>query len=136
MKDLKHLFDVLEKVLSDPTNRGPPNTPIFQHDSQPGPDVVQLKQLLVKVTRNGFPSVETFKETQPSQPFFASNEQEENVQAAEEIGFQRPVCTTQDDLKSFQKWAWTPEFKIVVETYEPPDNPLPNHLPSLFSENG
>lgn len=46
-EDLKHLFEVLEKVLFGLTNREPPNTRVFQHRSPPGPDMVQLKQLLM-----------------------------------------------------------------------------------------
>lgn len=41
-----HLFNVLAKVLSDLTNREPPNTPVAQIQCLPGPDAVRLKQLL------------------------------------------------------------------------------------------
>ncbi|QQK42945.1 AAA+ ATPase domain [Penicillium digitatum] len=57
-KDPKHLFGVLKKVLFDLTNRNPPNTPVFQDHSQPGPDIVQLKQLLEKVIRKRHYSAE------------------------------------------------------------------------------
>ncbi|KAJ6004567.1 ATPase AAA-type core [Penicillium canescens] len=120
-KDLKQLFDVLEKVLSDLSNREPPNTPVFQQHSQPGPDMVQLKQLLAKLIHDGYPSVETIEATKPAQSCVASNEQEENAQVAEAIDLESPISTTPDDFKSFEKWAShasTPQFKTVVETWD------------------
>lgn len=33
----------------------PPNTPVFQHHSRPGPDIDQLEQLLVKLIQDGYP---------------------------------------------------------------------------------
>jgi hypothetical protein len=54
----------------------------------------------------------------------ANNKQEEVIQVADELDLDSPICTTPDDFKSFKKWAATPQFKTVVETYEPP-TPLP-----------
>ncbi|EKV12768.1 hypothetical protein PDIG_42040 [Penicillium digitatum PHI26] len=110
VEDLKHLFDVLEKVLFDLTNRDPPNTPVFQDHSPPGPDMVQLKQLLEKVIRKGYSSAE------PSQSCFFSNEKAEKVQAADGLDLESPICTTPDGFKSFEKWASKSQFKTVVET--------------------
>lgn len=115
MEDPKHLFEVLKKVLSDLTNREPPNTPVYQLDSQPGPDMVQLKQLLLKLIRDGYPSVETIQATKPAQPCSNNNEQKENVRAADAIVLESPISTTPDDFKSFEKWASTPQFKTVAE---------------------
>lgn len=119
MEDLKHLFGVfLEKALLDLTNKGPPNTPVCQDQSPADLNVVRLKQLLVKLTRNSYPSVETIEATQPAQSCFASNEQDENAQAVE-VDLESPISTTSDDFKSFEKWASrgsTPQFKKIVET--------------------
>jgi hypothetical protein len=108
-KDLQHLFDVLEGLQPNHTKREPPNeppsTPVFQHHSQLGPDIVQLKQLLVKLIHDGYPSVRPCEATESAQTCFAGNEQEENVQAAELIDLQAPIGTTPDDFKAFEKWA-------------------------------
>jgi hypothetical protein len=120
VEDLKHLFDVLEKVLFD---REPPNTHVFQDHSQPGPDMVQLKQLLVDVIRKGYPLAEppvSNKPSGPSQSCFSSDEQAEKVQTADGLDLESPICTTPDDFKSFEKWASKSQFKTVMETYEPP----------------
>lgn len=93
MKDLKHLFDVLEKVLPDLTNQEPPNIPVFQGQFQPGPNMVQLQQLLVKLIDDGYSSVGPSVVTEPAQSCLASNEQEEVVQVADEIDLNRPICT-------------------------------------------
>jgi hypothetical protein len=61
-------------------------------------DMVRLKQLLVKVTRN------------------ESNKQVEDVQVANKIDLDSPICTTPNDS--------TPQYKTVVGQYEPP-TPLP-----------
>ncbi|OQD67117.1 hypothetical protein PENDEC_c046G00242 [Penicillium decumbens] len=95
VKDLKQLYKVLEKVLLNLANTEIANAPVFQDHSQPGPDVVLLKQLLVKLTD-------------------ASNEQEENV----EIDLKIPICTTPEDFKSFEKWASKSQFKTVLETWD------------------
>ncbi|OQE69864.1 hypothetical protein PENNAL_c0126G04017 [Penicillium nalgiovense] len=119
VEDLKHLFDVLEKVLFDLTNRDPPNTPVFQDHSQPGPDMVQLKQQLVKVIRKGYSSAEpplANEPSEPSQSCFSSNEQAEKVQAEDDL--ESPICTTPDDFKSFEKWASKSQFKTVMETWD------------------
>ncbi|KAK9847085.1 AAA+ ATPase domain [Penicillium brevicompactum] len=118
VEDLKHLF---ESVLLSLTNREPPNTPVFQDHSQPGPDMVQLKQLLVKVIREGYSSAEppvANKPPEPSQPCFSSDEQAENAQTANEIDLEIPICTTPDDFKSFEKWASKSQFKTIVETWD------------------
>ncbi|CAG7995208.1 unnamed protein product [Penicillium salamii] len=112
VEDLKHLFDVLEKVLFNLTNREPPNTPVFQNHSKPGPDMVQLKQLLEKVIRKGYASAE------PSQSPFSSNEQAEKAQAEDGLDLGSPICTTPDDFKSFEKWASKSHFKTVLETWD------------------
>ncbi|KAJ6039290.1 uncharacterized protein N7446_014038 [Penicillium canescens] len=118
VEDLKYLF---ESVLLSLTNREPPNTPVFQDHSQPGPDMVQLKQLLVKVIRKGYSSAEppvANEPSEPSQPCFSSDEQAENAQAADEIDLEIPICTTPDDFKSFEKWASKSQFKTIVETWD------------------
>ena len=126
LNDLKHLFDVfLEKALLDLTSEDPPNTPVFRDQSPAGLDVVRLKQLLVKLIRDSYPSVETIKATQPAQSCFASNEEDENAQATQAVGvdLESPISTTPDDFKSFEKWASrgpTPQFQKIMETYEPP----------------
>lgn len=117
LNDLKHLFGVfLEKALLDLTNPEPPNTPVSQHQSPAGPDMVQLKQLLAKLIRNERASVGPFVTPDPAQSGLANNE--EVVQVVDQIDLDRPICTTPDDFKSFEKWASTPSFKTVVETYE------------------
>ncbi|KAJ5277642.1 hypothetical protein N7524_003795 [Penicillium chrysogenum] len=118
VEDLKYLF---ESVLLSLTNREPPNTPVFQDHSQPGPDMVQLKQLLVKVIRKGYSSAEppvANEPSEPSQPCFSSDEQAENAQVADEIDLEIPICTTPDDFKSFEKWASKSQFKTIVETWD------------------
>jgi hypothetical protein len=125
VKDLKHLFGVfLEKTLLDLTNKEPPNTPVSQDQSPSSPDMVQLKQMLVKLTLDECASAELSMATKPAQSCPASNNQEKGVQVADGIDLDSPICTTPDDYKSFEKWASTPQFKTVVETYEPP-TPLP-----------
>ncbi|PYH92245.1 hypothetical protein BO71DRAFT_411173 [Aspergillus ellipticus CBS 707.79] len=52
VKDLRHLFDVLEKVLAD--LKAPPNTPVFQGNPQQEPDMVKLGQLLKKFNRDRY----------------------------------------------------------------------------------
>lgn len=116
-----HLVDVLAKVLSDLTNREPPNTPVTQNLCPSGPDVVRLKQLLERA------SVELSQETEQSQSCFPSNEQAENVQVADGLDLERPICTTPDDFKRFEKWASKSQFKTVLETYGPLP-PLPFSL--------
>jgi hypothetical protein len=124
VKDLKHLLGVVfEKVLLDSTNREPPSTPVSQDRSTSGLDMVQLKQLLVKLTLDECASAELSLATKPARPCSASNKQEV-VQVADGLDLDSPICTTPDDFKSFETWASTHQFKTVVETYEPPA-PLP-----------
>jgi hypothetical protein len=112
VKDLKHLFGVfLEKVL-DLTGQEPPNTPVSEDQSPLSPDVVG--QLLECA------SAELSSATEPAQSCPASNEQEDGVLVADETDLNSPICTTPDDFKSFEKWASTPQFKTVLETYESP----------------
>lgn len=119
LKDLKHLFGVfLEKTLLDLTNKEPPNTPVSQGHFPPGPNMIRLKQLLVKLTCDECASAELFVATEPAQSCPASNKQE-GVRVTDEIDLDSPICTTPDDFKSFEKWASTPQFKTVLETYEP-----------------
>lgn len=125
MKDLKHLFGVfLQKTLLDLTNQEPPNTPVSQQQPPTGPDMVRLKQMLVKLTSDEYASAKMSVATGPAQACPANNKQEEGVQVADAIDLDSPICTTPDDFKSFEKWASTPQFKTVVETYEPPTPPL------------
>ncbi|KAJ5230999.1 hypothetical protein N7489_011707 [Penicillium chrysogenum] len=93
VKDLKHLFD---------------------DHSQPGLDMVQLNQLLVKVIRKGYSSAEsplTNEPSEPSQSCFSSNEQAEKVQTADGLDPESPICTTTDNFKSYEKWASKSQFK-------------------------
>lgn len=106
-----HLFDVLAKVLSDLTNREPPNTPVTQDQCPPGPDVVRLKQLLERA------SAELSQATEPLQSCFPSNEHAKKV--ADALDLESPISTTPDDFKRFEKWASKSQFKTVLETYEP-----------------
>ncbi|CRL27366.1 unnamed protein product [Penicillium camemberti] len=83
VKDLKHLFDVF-----------------LEKDQSPAaPDIIRLKQLLVKFTSDEFASVGPFA-------------------AADEIDLNRSICTTPDNFKSFEKWASASQFKTVVETWD------------------
>jgi hypothetical protein len=121
LNDLKHLFGVfLEKAMLDLTNQEPPNTPVSQDQSLAAPDMIRLKQLLVKLTSDECAPVGPFVTTYPAQSGLANNEQEEVVQLAHEIDLNRPICTTPDDFKSFEKWASTSQYKTVMETYELP----------------
>lgn len=112
--------------LSELTNCEPPNTPntpVLQHYSQSGPDVVQLKQLLMKLFHDEYSSAKSLAASKPIQPCLATNEQEENVRVLSGIDLNRPICTSPDNLKSFETWAShasTPQFKTVVEKYELP----------------
>lgn len=121
-KDLMHLVDVLAKVLlSDLTNREPPNTSVTRSQCPHGPDVGRLKQLLEHT------SVELCQATEPSQSYFPSNEQAEKPQVADGLDLESPICTTPDDFKRFEKWASKSQFKTVLETYGPLP-PLPFSL--------
>lgn len=121
VKDLKHLFDVLEKVLSD--LKAPPNTPVFQETSQPGPDMVQLGQLLKKLNRDRLcPEVIV-----PSLRCPVSNERDVIDPVADGADCSPVICTTPDDFKSFEKWASKSQIKTVFETYES-QPPLPFSL--------
>jgi hypothetical protein len=118
VNDLKHLFGVfLENVLFDLTNQEPPNTPVSQDESHPVLDMVRLKQLMVKLSHDECASAELSLATKPGQSGLADNEQEEVVQVADEIDLNRPICTTPDDFKSFEKWASASQFKTIVERY-------------------
>ena len=123
VKDLKHLFGVfLEKALLDLTNKEPPNTSVSQDESPPGPVMVQLKQLLVKLIHNEYASAELPAAIDTAQSCLESNKQED-IQVADGIALSSPICTAPDDFKSFAKWASTPQFKTVVETYGSPTHP-------------
>ena len=68
LNDLKHLFGVfLEKALLDLTNQEPPNTPVSQDQSPAAPDMIRLKQLLVKLTSDECASVGPFVTTNLAQ---------------------------------------------------------------------
>ncbi|KAJ6035289.1 uncharacterized protein N7446_010049 [Penicillium canescens] len=102
---LKHLFGVfLEKALQEH-----PSTPASQNQSPPGPDMV--RQLLECA------SAELSMVTKPDQSSSASNERG-NVPGPDGFDLKHPICTTPDDFKSFEKWASTPQFKTVVETWD------------------
>lgn len=118
VKDLKYLFDVLERVLPDLTNREPPNSPVFHGNFQADPDMAQLKLLMGKLTYGGCASAELSMAAKSSQSCPASNEQEDGTPVADESDLKHPISTTPDDFKLFEKWAATPSFKTVVETYE------------------
>ncbi|KAJ6130396.1 hypothetical protein N7512_003176 [Penicillium capsulatum] len=80
----------------------------------------ELKQLLVKVIRDEYSSTGSViaNKSAESSP---SNEREKRAQVVDEVDevdLKSPICTTPDDFKSFEKWAATPEFKIVVETWD------------------
>lgn len=120
VRDLKHLFGVfLQKTLLDLPIQKPPNTPISQDQPPPGPDMVRLKQLLVKLTRDERAPAEHSVAVKHVQSCPASDKQE-GVQVANGVDFDSSICTTPDDFKSFEKWASTPQLKMVVEMYEPP----------------
>lgn len=118
MKDVKHFFAVFLEKMSDLANQEPPNTPVSWDQSPAAPDMIRLKQLLVKLTSDECASVGPFAATDPAQSGLANNEQEEVAQAVDEIDLNRSICTTPDDFKSFEKWASASQFKTVVETYE------------------
>ena len=118
VKALKHLFGVvLEKMLLYLTDREPPNTPVSQDQSPSGLDMLQLKKLLVKLTHDELSLAELSVASKPTKTCSATNKQE-NVPAPDGFDLQNHICTPPDDFKSFEKWASTPQFKTVVETYE------------------
>ena len=108
-ENLKHLFHVLKKVLSDLTYREPLNTPVALDQCPPGPDVVRLKQLLECA------SAELSQAAEPSQSCFPGNKQAEKVQIADALDTPvsqdqspvdlDPIRTTSDDYESFKEWA-------------------------------
>ncbi|KAJ5654994.1 ATPaseAAA-typecore [Penicillium lividum] len=101
VKDLKHLFNVLEKVLYD--LKAPPSTPVFQENPQPGPDMVQLEQLLKKFNCGRHcPEL-----VAPSLHCPVSNEQDVIDPVADDAEHSPVICTTPNDYKSFEKWAST-----------------------------
>lgn len=107
VKDLKHLFDVLGKVLADV--KAPPNTPVFQENSQPKPDMVQLGQLLKKFNRDRhYPEVVV-----SSLRCSVSNEQDMVDPVVDDADRSPVICTTPDDYKSFEKWASTKQDNPV-----------------------
>lgn len=104
LKDLMLLFGkFLENALLDLADQEPPNTPVSQDQSPPGLDMVRLKQLMVKLTHNECRSAKPSLATKPVRSSSASNEQQENVQAIDEIDIESQICTTPDDFKSFEK---------------------------------
>ncbi|KAJ6019838.1 hypothetical protein N7522_000546 [Penicillium canescens] len=119
VEDLQHLFGVfLETALLELTSGEPPNTPVSQDQSPYGPDMVRLKKLLVKLTRDECASAELSVAAKPTQACLASSEKKEGVRVANETDLDSPICTTPDDFKSFEKWASTPHFKTVLETWD------------------
>ncbi|KAJ5873293.1 ATPase AAA-type core [Penicillium solitum] len=118
VKDLKHLFDVFLEKVFDLANQEPPNTPVSQDQSPAAPDMIRLKQLLVKFTSDECASVGPFAATDPAQSGLANNEQEEVTQVVDEIDLNRSIRTTPDDFNLFEKWASASQFKTVVETWD------------------
>ncbi|KAI2758257.1 hypothetical protein DTO006G1_6773 [Penicillium roqueforti] len=119
LKDLMLLFgEFLENALLDLADQEPPNTPVSQDQSPPGLDMVRLKQLMVKLTHDECGSAEPSLATKPVRSSSASNEQQENVQAIDEIDIESQICTTPDDFKLFEKWALKSQFKTVVEVWD------------------
>lgn len=110
VKDLKHLFGVLEKVLPDLQPRTSKHS-CLSESFPTRPDMVQLKQLLVKLIEDGYTSVGPFVATKPALSYFASNELEKDVQATNVIDLKRPIYTTPSDFISFEKWASAPNSK-------------------------
>lgn len=115
VKDLKHLFDVLLQKVLDSTDKTPQNTPVLQDQSSPGLD--QVRQALDCV------SAELSVATKLTRSSLVRDEREE-APRQDEVDLKHPICTTPEDFQSFEKWA-SPQFKTVVETYEPP-------IPFLF----
>ncbi|KAJ5938337.1 hypothetical protein N7466_001471 [Penicillium verhagenii] len=119
VKDLMHLLSVfLENALPDLTDQEPPSTPVSQDQSPQGLDIVRLKQLMAKVSHTEGHSAESSLVTKPTQSFPESNEQQKNVSRPDVFDLNSPICTTPDDFKSFEKWTATPEFKMVMETWD------------------
>ena len=116
MRDLKHLSNVLEEVLSSLTERGPPTTPVLLDHFPAEPDMARLEQSLMRLIRGAY-SVEPDEAYEPAQAYFAGNGREESLQEAEHNGLSRPICITPKDFKSFEKWASTPQSIAVMETY-------------------
>lgn len=108
VKDLKHLFDVLLEKVFDFTNQEPPNAPVPQDQSPPGLD--KVRQVLDCV------SAELAVATKHAQSASASDERE-NVPGPDGFDLKHPICTTPEDIQSFEKWASTPQFKTLKETY-------------------
>ncbi|CAG7985873.1 unnamed protein product [Penicillium salamii] len=124
LKDLMHLFgEFLENALLDLTDQEPPNTPISQDQPPPGLDMVRLKQLLVKLPRGEFASVQHSVATEPAQSCFSGKEQAEH-QAADGYDLESPISTTADDFKSFGKWASKSQFKTPANTRLPSQQTL------------
>ena len=107
MEILKLLFNVLGKVLPD--LKEPPSTPVFPENPQPGPDLVQLGQLLQKFNRDRhFPAAVV-----PTLCCSVSNEQSVINAVADDTDLGSPICTTPDDFKTFEKWASTRQDDTV-----------------------
>lgn len=106
VKDLKHLFGVFLEKVFDLTNQAPPNTPVSQDQSPPD----MVRQVLECA------SAELSMANKPAQSSSANDEQE-NVRGPDGLDLKRPICTTPEDFQSFEKWASTPQFKTVKETY-------------------
>ncbi|KAL2812908.1 P-loop containing nucleoside triphosphate hydrolase protein [Aspergillus cavernicola] len=82
------------------------------------PDYRIILEKWEKLIDEGHSSVGPAVAIKPAQPPCASKEQEENVQAVDEIDLKSPICTTPEDSKSFEKCASTPKFKTVVEIWD------------------
>ncbi|RAK94951.1 P-loop containing nucleoside triphosphate hydrolase protein [Aspergillus ibericus CBS 121593] len=93
-----------------------PTTPVCSSGpSTPPLDADELQKQLVKITRDGWPSVELSMAMKPDRSSSASNEQD-GIQVG--IDLEHPIHTTPDDFKLFREWASICSFKTVVETWD------------------
>ncbi|KAI9035001.1 uncharacterized protein KD926_004828 [Aspergillus affinis] len=93
VRDLQYQFGVfLEKALLDITIYAPPNTPVSQDQVPAGPDMVQLKQLLAKLTFDEYPPIE-----------LSSDELavEERLQVADGIDLNNQPTESSDSLDEY-----------------------------------
>lgn len=111
VKDLKHLFDVLLQKMLDSTDRRPQNTPVSQDQSSLG--LEQVRQVLDSVSAK-------LSEATRLAPSSLARDEREEAPSPDKVDLTHAICTTPEDFQSFEKWA-SPQFKTVVETYEPPN---------------
>lgn len=114
VQNLKHLF---ENALYDLTTQNPPNTPVLEDNSSSALDMNGLKESLVKLVRNEYASSRTSVTNKSNPSVYNSNVTEKESEMIEKTGLETPIRTTPDDFGLFKKWASTPRFKKVLETY-------------------